>query len=149
MSDHACPADAPEASAPDGVVSIRTLAMPADTNPSGDIFGGWVMSQMDLAGGTHARHLAGGRVATVAVDGFAFHRPLHVGDQLTCYTRLVRCGRTSLTLKVEAWARRGAVGLCEKVTEGCFVFVAIDAEGRPRALPEGVDIRDAALRVDA
>ncbi len=130
---------------PSGVVSIRTVAMPADTNPAGDIFGGWVMSQMDLAGGTHARLLVGGRVATVAVDGFVFHRPLRIGDQLTCYTRYLRCGRTSLTLSVEAWARRGAVGDCERVTEGTFVFVAIDGEGRPRAVPDDVEAREAAL----
>jgi len=133
---------------PAGVVSIRTVAMPADTNPAGDIFGGWVMSQMDLAGGTHARLLVAGRVATVAVDGFVFHRPLQVGDQLTCYTRFVRRGRTSLTLKVEAWARRGAVGDCEKVTEGTFVFVAIDGEGQPKPVPDDVEAREAALLAD-
>nr|WP_184437833.1 acyl-CoA thioesterase [Roseospira goensis] len=119
--------------------------MPADTNPAGDIFGGWVMSQMDLAGGTHAHCLAQGRVATVAVDGFAFHSPLRVGDELTCYTRHVKTGRTSLTLKVEAWARRGAMGATEKVTEGTFVFVAIDADGHPRSVPEGIADREAAL----
>jgi len=133
---------------PDGVVSIRTQAMPADTNPSGDIFGGWLMSQMDLAGGTHALFLSQGRVATIAVDGFTFHRPVSVGDQLTCYTKLVREGRTSLTLKVAAWARRGAVGVCEKVTEGTFTFVAIDDEGKPRRLPEGVEEREAMMQAE-
>jgi acyl-CoA thioesterase YciA len=120
--------------------------MPADTNPSGDIFGGWLMSQMDLAGGTHALYLAQGRVATVAVDGFTFHRPVSVGDQVTCYTRMVRAGRTSLTLTVAAWARRGAVGACEKVTEGTFTFVALDDAGRSRPLPPGVEDREAAMQ---
>ncbi|MQX38176.1 acyl-CoA thioesterase [Roseospira navarrensis] len=120
--------------------------MPADTNPAGDIFGGWLMSQMDLAGGTHARYLAQGRVATIAVDGFTFHRPVKVGDQVTCYTRLVRAGRTSMTLVVAAWARRGAVGACEKVTEGSFTFVALDDGGRARALPPGVEDREAAMQ---
>jgi len=119
--------------------------MPADTNPSGDIFGGWLMSQMDLAGGTHARYLAQGRVVTIAVDGFSFHKPVLVGDWLTCYTRHVKTGRTSLTIQVEAWACRAADGGCEKVTEGTFVFVAIDADGKPRLIPEGVETREAAL----
>ncbi|KAA5605061.1 acyl-CoA thioesterase [Roseospira marina] len=120
--------------------------MPADTNPAGDIFGGWLMSQMDLAGGTHARTLAQGRVATIAVDGFSFHRPVNVGDQVTCYTRLIRVGRTSLTLTVAAWARRGAVGACVKVTEGTFTFVALDDDGRPRPVPEGVEDRETAMQ---
>lgn len=130
---------------PRGIVSIRTIAMPADTNPSGDIFGGWLMSQMDMAGGTHARLLAEGRVVTVAVDGFLFHRPVFVGDWLTCYSRHVKTGRTSLTIQVEAWALRAADGANEKVTEGTFVFVAIDADGRSRPVPEGVEAREAAL----
>lgn len=134
---------------PSGFASIRTVAMPADTNPAGDIFGGWVMSQMDLAGGTYARLLVQGRVATVAVDGFVFHRPLRVGDQLTCYTKCTKMGRTSLTVTVSAWARRGAVGDCEQVTEGTFVFVALDEAGRPRPLPDGVAEREAALLADA
>ncbi|WP_184042329.1 acyl-CoA thioesterase [Roseospira visakhapatnamensis] len=119
--------------------------MPADTNPSGDIFGGWLMSQMDMAGGTHARHLAEGRVVTVAVDGFLFHRPVFVGDWLTCYSHHVKTGRTSLTIQVEAWAQRAAGGANEKVTEGTFVFVAIDTEGRARSVPAGVEDREAAL----
>ncbi|SDD83077.1 acyl-CoA thioesterase [Rhodospira trueperi] len=130
---------------PNGIVSIRTIAMPADTNPHGDIFGGWVMSQMDLAGGSHARALAQGRVATIAVDGFTFHRPIAVGDEVTCYTRLLKVGRTSLTLKVEAWARRAEDNTCEKVTEGTFVFVALDGDGRSRSVPEGAEARETVL----
>ncbi|ABC23506.1 acyl-CoA thioesterase [Rhodospirillum rubrum] len=120
---------------PRGTVSIRTIAMPADTNPSGDIFGGWLMAQMDLAGGTHARKAAGGRVVTVAVNGFSFHLPVKVGDEVTCYTEIIKRGRTSLTLDVQAWVCRQDGGAKIKVTEGVFVFVALDAEGRARPLP--------------
>jgi len=120
---------------PQGEVSIRTMAMPADTNPAGDIFGGWLMAQMDIAGGTFARYRAKGRVATVAVEGFTFHKPVFVGDELTCYSREERRGRTSLTVKVEAWVRRFDTAEHLKVTEGSFVFVAIDDERRPRPLP--------------
>lgn len=121
--------------APRGEVSIRTIAMPADTNPSGDIFGGWLMSQMDLAGGTFARDRAKGRVATIAVDGFTFHKPVFVGDELTCYSSETRRGRTSITIWVEAWVRRMKSGELIKVTEGHFTFVAIDDKGTPRLLP--------------
>lgn len=120
---------------PEGEVSIRTIAMPADTNPSGDIFGGWLMSQMDLAGGTFARHVARGRVATVAVDGFTFQKPVLVGDELTCYSQIIRRGRSSLTVKVSAWVRRGDSGEHLRVTEGLFTFVAIDEHRKSRPLP--------------
>lgn len=120
---------------PRGEVSIRTIAMPADTNPAGDIFGGWLMSQMDLAGGTFARHVARGRVATIAVDGFSFHKPVFVGDELTCYCTEEGRGRTSITVRVEAWVRRGDTGEQVRVTQGLFTFVAIDDQRRKRALP--------------
>lgn len=120
---------------PQGEIAIRTLAMPADTNPAGDIFGGWLMSQMDIAGGVAASKYARGRVATVAVDGMTFHKPVRVGDELTCYTSVTRTGRTSLTLKVEAWVLRRSTWKQEKVTEGLFTFVALDDQGRKRALP--------------
>jgi acyl-CoA thioesterase YciA len=119
-------------SRPQGYIGIRALAMPADTNPSGDIFGGWLMSQMDLAGGTYARYRANGRVATIAVEGFIFHKPVIVGDELTCYCQEVRRGRTSIAVRVEAWVRRGEGGEHEKVTEGLFTFVAIDGDRKPR-----------------
>ena len=116
--------------------SIRTLAMPADTNPNGDIFGGWLMSQMDVAGGTYAYHRAGGRVATVAVDAMSFHLPVYVGDEVSCYCRTHRIGTTSIAVEVETWVRRHRGGAIEKVTEGIFTFVAIDDQGRPRSVPE-------------
>lgn len=108
--------------------------MPADANPSGDIFGGWLMSQMDLAGGVHASREAGGRVATVAVDAMSFHKPVQVGDQVSCYCATERIGRTSIAVRVETRVRRRAQAdqREEKVTEGLFTYVALDEEGRPR-----------------
>ncbi len=115
--------------------AVRMLAMPADTNPSGDIFGGWLMSQMDIAGGIAAAVRAKGRAVTVAVEGMEFHQPVYVGDLVSCYTDVVATGTTSITVKVETLARRRAGGDTVKVTEGTFVFVAIDADGRPRPVP--------------
>lgn len=124
---------------PRGSLAIRTLAMPADANPSGDIFGGWVLAQMDIAGGIAASQRAGGRVATVAITAMSFHLPVYVGDVLSVYAAVERTGRTSITIRLEAWAerRRGAPDAHEevRVTEGLFVFVAIDQNGRPRPLP--------------
>lgn len=120
---------------PRGSLALRTIAMPADTNPAGDIFGGWLLGQMDLAGGTFARHRSRGRVATVAVDSMTFHKPVYVGDEVSCYAHLERCGRTSMAVRIEAWVRRDAGLTTLKVTEGVFTFVAIDAEGRPRPVP--------------
>ena len=113
-------------------VSLRTVAMPADTNPNGDIFGGWILSQMDLAGGTHAFQEAQGRVATVAVTGMKFHKPVNVGDEVSCYCVTDRVGRTSISVRVETWVRRRRLDVEERVTEGLFTFVALDAEGKPR-----------------
>ena len=115
--------------------AVRMLAMPADTNPSGDIFGGWLMSQMDIAGGIAAAARAEGRVVTVAVEGMEFHQPVYVGDLVSCYADVVATGTTSITVKVETLARRRAGGDTVKVTEGTFVFVALDADGRPRPVP--------------
>lgn len=128
--------------APDVSPSLRTLAMPADTNPSGDIFGGWIMAQMDLAGGTYASHLARGRVATVAITGMQFLRPVYVGDEISCYCRTVRLGNTSITVEIETWARRREPGQAIKVTEGNFTFVALDANGRPRPVLRADDATD-------
>ncbi|MFQ6018500.1 MAG: acyl-CoA thioesterase, partial [Kiloniellaceae bacterium] len=122
---------------PRGQLAIRTLAMPADANPNGDIFGGWVLSQMDIAGGITAGQRARGRVATVAVTAMTFHLPVYVGDILCVYAEIERIGRTSIAVRLEAWALRGRAGERVKVTEGQFVFVAIDAEGRPRPVPPG------------
>ncbi len=121
--------------APQGELMIRTVAMPADTNANGDIFGGWVMSQMDLAGGIAGVDRARGRVVTVAVDGMTFIRPVKVGDVLCVYAALERVGRTSMRIKVEAWARRFRTAERDKVTAATFTFVAIDDEGRPRPVP--------------
>ncbi|GAB3446016.1 acyl-CoA thioesterase [Insolitispirillum peregrinum] len=137
MSETVHPLSGSTPAGPTGEVSIRTIAMPADTNPSGDVFGGWLMSQMDLAGGTFARYCAGGRVATVAVDGFTFHKPVFVGDELTCYCHEVRRGRTSLAIAVEAWVRRMDSNVHEKVTEGLFTFVAIDDNRHKRVIGTG------------
>ncbi|WP_116133108.1 acyl-CoA thioesterase [Tropicimonas sp. IMCC34043] len=115
--------------------SIRTIAMPADTNPAGDIFGGWLMSQMDLAAGNLAARVAGGRSATIAVDAMKFHRPVKVGDEVTLFANLVKVGRTSMHIHVEAWRRHRFGERSERVTEATFIFVALDAEGRPRELP--------------
>ena len=122
-------------SQPRGDLAIRTLAMPADANPNGDIFGGWVLSQMDIAGGVAASQRAGGRVATVAVEAMTFHRPVYIGDVLCVYAEIKRTGRTSIAIDLEAWALRGRIGDRVKVTEGLFTFVAIDADGRPRPVP--------------
>jgi acyl-CoA thioesterase YciA len=121
-------------SAPSGIPSVRTIAMPSDANPNGDIFGGWIMSQMDLAGGAYAFAIAGGRVTTVAVDGMTFHRPVQIGDQVSCYCTTERIGTTSIAVRVETWVRRRDDQSEERVTEGLFTFVAIDSEGRPRAV---------------
>jgi acyl-CoA thioesterase YciA len=124
------------ASAPTGRLSIRTVAMPADTNPQGNIFGGWLMSQMDLAGGVHAFQRARGRVVTVAVEAMAFHRPVRVGDEVSCYTEVVKVGRTSVAIRVEAWVRRpGREEGQTRVTSAIFTYVAIDEDGGKRPMP--------------
>lgn len=120
---------------PRGQLSLRTLAMPRDANPSGDIFGGWVLSQMDIAAGMTASQRSHGRVATVAIDAMSFKRPVFVGDILCVYAEIVRIGKTSMELHVEAWALRERIGERVKVTEGRFTFVAIDEERRPRPVP--------------
>ncbi len=117
---------------PRGELAIRTLAMPADTNPAGDIFGGWLLAQMDIAGGVLARTRGSGRVATIAVDSMVFHNPVFVGDVVCCYADMARIGRTSMTVHIQAWALRDAAGDRVKVTEGVFTYVAIDENRRPR-----------------
>ncbi len=121
---------------PRGALAIRTLAMPADANPSGDIFGGWVLSQMDIAGGIVARERARGRVATVAVTAMTFHLPVYVGDVLCAYVDIEKVGRTSITTWIEAWALRGEGGGQVRVTAGQFVYVALGEDGRPRPVPD-------------
>ena len=128
--------DAPAAPAkvphPGRMPAVRTLAMPADTNPSGDIFGGWLLAQMDIAGATVAVERSGGRVATVAVDAMTFKMPVFVGDIVSVYAEVTKIGRTSITVLVQAWARRQRKGEDVLVTEGHFTYVAIDEERRPR-----------------
>lgn len=120
---------------PRGALSLRTVAMPADTNPNGDIFGGWIMSLMDLAAGTAAGSRAKGRVATAAVSNLNFLQPVKVGDVVCVYTDVVRTGRTSIAVDVEAWVLRRNQGERERVTSGEIVLVAVDDTGRPRPLP--------------
>ena len=120
---------------PAGDPAIRVLAMPADTNPNGDIFGGWLMAQMDVAGGSVAVARAHGRVATVAVDAMTFHKPVHVGDVVSVYAAVKRVGRTSIQVHVQAWARRARGSVEEQVIEGTFTYVAIDENRKPRPVP--------------
>lgn len=121
---------------PTGELTLRTLAMPADANAAGDIFGGWVMAQMDLACGIRAAERARGRVVTAAVQEMAFAMPVKIGDTLCVYTEIARVGRSSITLKVETWAQRYLTHIIEKVTEATFVMVALDADGKPTPVPQ-------------
>ena len=119
---------------PRGELSLRTLAMPADTNPSGDIFGGWLLSQMDIAGALVANQIAQGRVATIAVDSMVFHLPVYVGDVVCCYAETLKTGRTSLTMLVQVWVLRQNSTSRHKVTEGEFTYVSIDADRKPKPI---------------
>ncbi len=118
---------------PQGDLAIQTIAMPADANWHGDIFGGWLVSQMDLAGAVCARQVAKGRAATVAIDSMSFLRPVPVGAVVSCYTEVLEVGRSSMRIRVEVWIN--AMTEAQKVTEGLFTFVAIDASGRTRPVP--------------
>ncbi|MBP2559105.1 acyl-CoA thioesterase YciA [Neorhizobium galegae] len=124
-----------EKAKPTGELTLRTLAMPADANAAGDIFGGWVMAQMDLASGIRAAERARGRVVTAAVKEMAFELPVKIGDTLNIYTEITRVGRSSITLMVEAWAQRARHRMIEKVTAGTFIMVALDEDGRPVPVP--------------
>ena len=117
--------------APEGP-HLRTIAMPRDTNAAGAIFGGWTVSQMDLAGGTFAAQRAKGRVATASIDAMRFLRPIAVGDEVSCYCTLEENGETSFAVKIEVWVRDRTGGKPEKVTEGIFTYVALDDDGKPR-----------------
>ena len=120
---------------PQGELTLRTLAMPGDANAAGDIFGGWDMAQMDLACGIRAAERARGRVVTAAVKEMAFAMPVKIGDTLCIYTQVERVGRSSMTLRVEAWAQRYLTPIMEKVTDAIFVMVALDTEGKPTPVP--------------
>ena len=127
--------DANTGEAPRGDLTVRLIAMPADTNANGDIFGGWVLSQMDQAGGIAGVERAQGRVVTVKLDALTFIRPVRVGDVLCVYTAVDSVGRTSMKIHVEAWAQRFRTQLSEKVTVGAFTFVAVDDDGKPTPIP--------------
>ncbi len=130
---------------PKGELVIRTIAMPADTNPSGDIFGGWIMSQMDLGSGIVALKTAKTRVVTVAMDGMSFLQPVRVGDRVACYASVEEVGRTSMRIPVEVWVERYMTGEQVRVTEAVFTYVALGVDGRP--VPVVRDgLRDAATR---
>lgn len=121
---------------PRGELTLQTLAMPMDTNANGDIFGGWLVSEMDLAAGIVAKKVSQGRAATVAINSMTFLLPVHVGDLVSCYVELAAQGNTSMTLAVEVWNEILATGERHCVTRGNFVFVAIDDTGRPRQVPK-------------
>lgn len=125
---------------PHGELVLRTLAMPADTNANGDIFGGWIMSQMDMGGAILAKEMAEGRVVTVRVDSMSFLKPVAVGDVVCCYARCLRTGRSSLDVNVEVWVKKvssAPIGQRYRATEALFTYVAVDEDGRPRELPPG------------
>ncbi|WP_233709875.1 MULTISPECIES: acyl-CoA thioesterase [Pseudomaricurvus] len=121
---------------PTGELTLQTLAMPADTNPNGDIFGGWLMSQMDLAGSIKAAAIARGRVTTVAAGSMAFLRPVPVGSTISCYAEILEIGRSSIRIMVDVWLYAAETGERYKVTEGTFVYVAIDDNGRTRSIQQ-------------
>ncbi len=121
---------------PHGEITMQTLTMPADTNANGDIFGGWLVSQMDLAAGILAKRLSRGRATTVSINSMSFLKAVHVGDVVSCHVQLIKIGRTSMTIAVEAWTEHLSTGEKHCVTEGTFVFVAIDEDGKPRAVPK-------------
>ena len=121
---------------PTGEPAIRVVAMPADTNPYGDIFGGWLMSMMDSAAGTVAARYSRGRAVTIAVDGMTFHRPVKVGDVVSVYAEVVSTGRSSMKIEVSAWRRIRAGEEMDRVTHATFTFVAVGDDGRPRVIGE-------------
>ena len=120
---------------PEGTLTIQTVPWPADTNGNGDIFGGWVLSQMDIAAGVTAARRARGRTATVAINAMRFHAPVMVGDLFSVYTQILRTGTTSITIHVEAWVQRLATAEHLRVTEADFTFVAIEKSGVKRPVP--------------
>ena len=125
--------------APPGMdLVMRVMPMPADANPNGDVFGGWIMAQVDLAGAVLPARIAKGRIATVAVNQFIFKQPVSIGDLLSFYAQVERVGRTSITVRVEVWAERNpAAPVIVKVTEANLTYVAIDRSGQPREVPKG------------
>ncbi len=130
-------------SAPSGNLLLRTMTMPGDTNPAGDIFGGWIMSQLDISGAILAREIAQGRVVTVAVDGMSFLKPVQVGDVVCCYGRCAHIGRTSLKIHLELWVKKiyeNEISKRSLVTQACFTYVKVDSEGKPAPLPKDAGV---------
>lgn len=123
-------------SEPDGELSIRTMAMPADTNQSGDIFGGWLLSQMDVAGGIYASKITQSRTVTVAIEAMTFRKPVYVGDVVSVYATTVRVGRTSISVHIEAWVQRRNESQLILVTDGNYTYVAIDDQGHPQPIAQ-------------
>jgi acyl-CoA thioesterase YciA len=126
-------------SAPTGTLTLQTITMPADTNPFGDIFGGWVMAQMDIAGAIHANEVALGRVTTVAVGSMQFMRPVPVGAIISCYTNTLHIGNTSINVNVEVWVKDFLTQKISQVTQGEYIYVAIDEQGQKRPVLKSVD----------
>jgi len=123
---------------PEGVLSLQTIAMPADTNWSGDVFGGWIVSQMDLAGAIHAERFSKGRCATISINQMTFLVPVKVGDVIRCYTKMLKVGNTSIQMQIEVWDSHDSSRPAKRVTEGVFTFVAVDVKGNKRIIPEEV-----------
>jgi acyl-CoA thioesterase YciA len=120
------------------IPSLRVIAMPTDTNPNGDMFGGWMMSMMDLAGASHAIRVAGGPVVTVSVDAMTFHAPAYVGDEVSCYTEVERIGNSSIRVKIQSFAKRSRIDGAEiKITEGTYTYVAIGPDRKPKQIKQG------------
>lgn len=123
---------------PEGTLSLQTIAMPADTNWSGDVFGGWIVSQMDLAGAIHAERFSKGRCATISINQMTFLVPVKVGDVISCYTKILKVGNTSLQMQIEVWDSHDDSRPAKQVTEGVFTFVAVDVKGNKRLIPDEV-----------
>ena len=121
---------------PEGVLFLQTIAMPADTNWSGDVFGGWIVSQMDLAGAIHAERFSKGRCATISIHEMTFLVPVKVGDVVSCYTKILKVGNTSIQMQIEVWDSHDTSRKAKRITQGNFTFVAVDAEGHKRQIPE-------------
>ena len=121
---------------PEGTLSLQNIAMPADTNWSGDVFGGWIVSQMDLAGAIHVERLSKGRCATIAINQMTFLVPVKVGDVISCYTKILKVGKTSIQMEIEVWDSHDDSRPPIRVTEGVFTFVAVDVKGNKRLIPE-------------
>ncbi|MFV5490514.1 acyl-CoA thioesterase [Acinetobacter sp. ASP199] len=121
---------------PEGILSLQTIAMPADTNWSGDVFGGWIVSQMDLAGAIHAERFSNGRCATISINQMTFLVPVKVGDVISCYTKILKVGNTSIQMQIEVWDSHDDSRPPVRVTEGVFTFVAVDVKGNKRLIPD-------------